>query len=622
MGHGGAGVSKISTELAKYLPFGKIPENVPENVIPKKTLTDLYPESDATKITLMKQRLQAQANGLEDINLRELTAKPYEVTKEFTKTKGKFCFDSEAKNVAIGEQYKVIRTVNDGEYKIYKATQSGSNPGFWVEHSTSGDLYYFKTGNGQQNITEHVSSQLYKAAGIDTPEMNLVAGPEFDQFVSSNNCWIKSKAIAGLESIENNPKAAYEGFAVDAWLANWDAVCSGNTLIKNGTAVRVDFGGCLDFRARGQRKAFENVVGELSTLLDSNINYESAQIFKNMTREDLISSLKRVQSVSNEEIQNIYNSVNIYMNPELFFTLQNRKTYLGYILKEAENIPMKPEQTIQEYVKTLETKVSTKYKKQIAAMNSGLEQRSRILKEMETQRDTVLSDEDLKAIWDYKGNSWTANTAIQQGNLNHSTVTSLDAALDKVSLPEDMVLYRGDHFTIDQHINLRYREDCNIEDAFHLNKYKYRYNEDGSLGYSGTELADGKIYRTIMVDGKKVDVECPMEEFIQKIFKKGKIVEEQQFVSTSINPCVAKAFGKNPSDIIYKFKAPKGTKGTSPEHIKTEITKESSAGAHLKGTGGVEGSESEVLLKRGFKYRMDNLTFENGQYIIECTILP
>ena len=112
-----------------------------------------------------------------------------------------------------------------------------------------------------------------------------------------------------------------------------------------------------------------------------------------------------------------------------------------------------------------------------------------------------------------------------------------------------------------------------------------------------------------------------MEDIIKLIFKKGKIVEEQQFVSTTINPNVARNFGKSQSDIIYKFNTPKGTKGTCPENIKTDIVSDSYAAGYLRGIDGIEGSEAEILLKRGFKYKMKNLTFENGHWVIECDIL-
>ena len=606
MGWGAKGIGKgykAAKEVYANIPFGKLPEDVPQVIIPKKTTTNLYPESDVSELMFMKLRLKNSASGTENIELSEISGKPYKVTKEVTKTREIFCFDAEGKDVPVGSEYKKIETFNDGTYTIYKSTQSGSNPGFWVEHGGSGDLYYFKTGNGQQNITEHVSSQLYRAAGIDTPDMNLVAAPGFNDMVSSDKCWIKSKAITGLKPLSENLKGAYEGFAVDAWLANWDAVCSGNTLLKNGTAVRVDFGGTLDFRARGARKAFGNEVHELSTLLDPNINPESARVFQNMTREDLIGSLERVQSVTDNDIQNLYSSVRVYINPEIFTKISNRKQYLNFVLQEAKIIPMKPNQTIQDYVKTLETNVSKKYKSKISAMNDNSVKRTRVMRDMKEQRDAVCSDEDLKAIWEYKGNSCIANSCIQRGDFENPLVTTLDEALSKTTLTEPMLLYRGDHLSCDfNRLNLRYKESLpEIEKLF----------ED-----------KGKLFMTRTENGETIKTEITLDEIAEKIFKKGRIIEEQQFVSTTVDPVVSKQFGQNKLDIIYRYHAPKGINATCPENLNPKVVGNSHASAMLLGNGGLEGSEAEILLKRGFKYRQDKLSIENGQYVIDCTILP
>ncbi len=591
----GGGMKSVGYSFGK-IPFNKIPEDVPQVVIQKRTLTNLYPESDASGLALMKENLSNFSKGIEDVKLNEITGKPYTIEVEKT----------------IGET-KYVRTENDGNYKIYKSTQSGSNPGFWVEHVNSGDLYYFKTGNGQQNIVEHVSSQLYRAAGIDTPEMNLVAGPGFNSDISTNNCWIKSKAIVGLQAINNKPEAAYEGFAVDAWLANWDAVCSGNTLLKDGNAVRVDFGGTLNFRARGAKKDFGNTVPELSTLLDDNINPESARLFKNMSRDDLINSLKRVQSVTNEDIQNVYNSVKIYMNPELFETIKNRKTYLAFVLKEAENTPMSKESNIQEYIKLLEKNVNKKYSKQLNNMNSAFEKRTRLLENSKKQRELLLNLDDKKALWEYKSNSYTANTCIQYGRLDDPRISALDRALDKTSLDEDAVLYRGDHLVIDSHTNTRYK---NCFEGINLGKGTYKSDENTTW----LESFNG-IFYTKVGDAENSRIYTKMDDLISKIYKKGKIIEEEQFVSTTVNENVAKSFAAHESDIIYRYHTPKGTKAVSLENLYVDELGNTCVPGYLRGNGSIEGSETEILLKRGFKYRMDNLTFEDGHYIIDCTIL-
>ena len=394
-------------------------------------------------------------------------------------------------------------------------------------------------------------------------------------------------------------------------------------MLKNGTAVRLDFGGTFDFRARGARKEFSNQVSELSTLLDPNINPESAKIFENMTREDLITSLQRVQSVTSDEIQKIFNGVRIDMNPELFTTIRNRKQYLNYVLKEAETTPMKDGQKIQDYVKTLEEQVSKKYNKQISTMDAESAKRKRIMADMKAQRDAVCTDEDLDAIWKYKGNSFTANTCIQRGRDTDPLVTSLDKALDKTTLTEPITLYRGDHLIIDMATNLRYRDDINVDKLHKGYYFEHIYDTQGNLVEQKLHHTDeNRMFVTETIDGKTVDKEVTMEEYVNKIFQPGKIVEEKQFVSTTVDRHVAEAFASSVSDIIYKFNAPAGTKGTNPESISAEAVDNKNAIGYLAGNGKSEGSEAEILLKRGFRYQMKKMTFENGHYVIECDILP
>lgn len=593
VGGGMKGTGELGKYIAKFLPDHPTKPVVPENVIPKRTTTNLYPESDAAGLNAMKENLRTQAKGTESIEMQEVTGTHYKKTQEVEKIKEKFDFllNGEkiiGEDVPVGEKYKILKTMDDNTYTIYKETRSGSNPGFWVEHAGSGDLYYFKTGNSEQNLTEFISSQLYKAAGIDIPDVNLVGGPEF-KGMGSQGLWIKSKAIVGLEPIRKNPKAAYEGFAVDAWLANWDAVCSGNTLLKDGKAVRLDFGGSLDFRARGGKKQFGNQVPELHTFLDPNINPEAAGMFAKMTREDLIESLKRVQSVTNDDIQELYHQVMHHINnPEIYTAIKNRKQYLNWILQEAEKTPQKPEQIIQEYIKQIEDIVNKKYKVQIDDANHQTEVRSRAMKEMKEQRERVLNDEELAVLWSYKGNSYTQNTDLQYGKYFVESIEQLDKALDKTELTEDLILYRGDHFIIDSHLNARYWADC----PEYNKKYLFQQDRD----------------------------DLPMGEIIKKIYKPGVVIEEQQFVSTTISPEVANNFGKSESDIMYIFHAPKGTKGTNVEQLGVS-GRVSGINEHYYDLS-EGGSEAEVLLKRGFKYIMTKCEFKDGHYVITCQILP
>ena len=142
---------------------------------------ELYPESDKASLAELKKTFE------------EL---PYGTTEE--------------KVTANGGKEDVMR--------IIKGSQSGSTMGSYAV-SSDGTLYYLKNGNSAQNATEYAASQLYKAAGVAVPEVDLLTS-------QNGGAWVRSKIVSDLNPNLSNHSALYDGFAADAWLANWDAKCS------------------------------------------------------------------------------------------------------------------------------------------------------------------------------------------------------------------------------------------------------------------------------------------------------------------------------------------------------------------------------------------------------------
>jgi len=102
---------------------------------------------------------------------------------------------------------------------------------------------------------------------------------------------------------------AADGFATDAWLANWDAVgLSGDNLLfdSKGNLVRIDAGGSLLYRAQGGAKgnAFGNVVGEIDTLrgAGSSVSNPATKVYGKLTDKEIYESIDRVLAVSDKEI--------------------------------------------------------------------------------------------------------------------------------------------------------------------------------------------------------------------------------------------------------------------------------------------------------------------------------
>ena len=188
--------------------------------------------------------------------------------------------------------------------------QQGSNPGGLFVHKESGVKFYIKIPPGADNAikvaNEVAASKLYKLAGIDVPDLRTITMDDGSKAVISK--WQEGLSRPDLTS-KANRKKFQEGFGVDAWLANWDVVGLDvdNIAFKDGEAFRIDVGGSLLYRAQGgpKGKAFGDEVTELKSLLDETMNPQSAKLFKDMSNEDKIASLKRVTVISIGEIDQI-----------------------------------------------------------------------------------------------------------------------------------------------------------------------------------------------------------------------------------------------------------------------------------------------------------------------------
>jgi hypothetical protein len=158
---------------------------------------------------------------------------------------------------------------------------------------------------------------------------------------------IASRIIDGLASnralltgTKEVPGVA-DGFAMDAWLANWDVVglSYDNLLVKAGRAIRVDTGGALRYRAQGGLKgdAFGKTVPELDSLRDGTAAQTSA-VFGNLTREQMAASARKVLAFSDADIDDLvarYGPTKKADRTALAATLKARRDAIGEAFPEA-----------------------------------------------------------------------------------------------------------------------------------------------------------------------------------------------------------------------------------------------------------------------------------------------
>ena len=161
---------------------------------------------------------------------------------------------------------------------------------------------------------EVLAAKLYALAGVKVPDTELGQ-------IDGSAC-VASRVIEGGEKIPyevTNPaqsarnvaalSGVHAGFVADCWLANWDntGMTFDNILAVDGEGYRIDFGGALQYRALGQSKgdAFGDRVDEINTLRDKNINPASADVFKNITGEALLSGANRIANIPAGHIEQV-----------------------------------------------------------------------------------------------------------------------------------------------------------------------------------------------------------------------------------------------------------------------------------------------------------------------------
>jgi len=201
--------------------------------------------------------------------------------------------------------------------------QGGSNPGGEFLDPETGVRWYVKFPSSEDIARNEVlAARLYDLAGVETPEIHLINTPRglgiaskiIDK--STGSATTKWETITGLD----------EGFAADAWLANWDVAgqtfdnlfLAGNRFVAGGLrAVRGDVGGALRYRAMGGLKgsAWTDNVSELDSLRDGT-NQQTATVFKKLDQGRFEAGVRRVMAVTDDQIRKAVTSIYPEGSPE------------------------------------------------------------------------------------------------------------------------------------------------------------------------------------------------------------------------------------------------------------------------------------------------------------------
>jgi len=238
------------------------------------------------------------------------------------------------KAAAAAEQAKtpqvVIGAAPDPAKLTQVGSQKGSNPGGLFQDTDTGAKWYVKWPSDAEMIRNEVlAAKLYELGGVDVPEVHIIT-------VQGRQA-IASRFVEGLAKGSGADLAAAagaaEGFAFDAWLANWDVVglSFDNLLLKGGKAYRIDVGGSLRYKATGSLKpgaSFGATVGELDSMKNAGVNPQAAAVFGKIDPAKFEEGVKRLLAVDEAQIRAVveaYGPSNAATRAKLVDTLLARR---------------------------------------------------------------------------------------------------------------------------------------------------------------------------------------------------------------------------------------------------------------------------------------------------------
>ena len=209
---------------------------------------------------------------------------------------------TEAIGTSVGNSFDITEWKKVGN-------QLGSNAGGTYE-APDGSTYYVKKPISPLHAgNEVLASALYRRAGVDGAD-TFFGVDEADNLVTVSPLLPDAKPDMAKKLDEPSyKKALQEGFAIDAWLANWDVagLDMDNVVSVDGKPNRVDTGGALLMRAMGKPKGelFGDKADEWETLRNPGMNPQSAKIFGDMTDADLKTSASKLLDVTKADIDSI-----------------------------------------------------------------------------------------------------------------------------------------------------------------------------------------------------------------------------------------------------------------------------------------------------------------------------
>jgi len=189
--------------------------------------------------------------------------------------------------------------------------QKGSNEGGLFKDKHLDTLHYVKWPNGAARAKiEALTAMLYAYAKVSVPTVRAVRFQDKDAVMSD---WIEDAQSMTISEMGKH-KDVRDGFAVDAWLANWDVVgLQADNVVKGpgNKAYRIDLGGSMLFRAQGKPKNFPATVPELENMRNPGVAPQASKVFAKLTKAQLRASVKKVAAITDAQIDHAVDSVKL-----------------------------------------------------------------------------------------------------------------------------------------------------------------------------------------------------------------------------------------------------------------------------------------------------------------------
>ena len=221
----------------------------------------------------------------------------------------------------------------DADLELVGGKQGSTNGALFKDQHLD-TLHYVKWNNSEVRAkVEALTGALYALADVPVPIQRVI---DFKGETAVMSDWLGDATPLSMEELKSHPDVL-ENYAVDAWLANWDVVgANGVNIVKGpgGKAYRVDLGGALLFRAMGESKKLPAQVDELTLLQDWGKNPVSAQVFANLTDDQLKAGAEKVGKISDHQIDDAVDQLDLPKESPQYKDSQNLPMLLKKRLKE------------------------------------------------------------------------------------------------------------------------------------------------------------------------------------------------------------------------------------------------------------------------------------------------